>query len=321
MTKRVSLSARRFLIFRAPLLLIPGTWAMSQSPGKSTQLPGDETPVISADSRLVVVHASVRRRNGEIVPNLGKSNFTVYEDGHRQSITVFRAGDVPVAAGLVVDNSGSMKSKRADVIAAAVEFAHASNPQDQMFVINFNEHVRFGLADSQSFSSSAAELEQALERAVPEGETALYDAISAGLIHLQKSDCERKVLIVISDGGDNASHHSFEGLMKEVRGADAGIYAVGLFDGDDRDSNPRILNRLARSTGGEAFLPQVRSELVAICRRIAKDIRTQYTIGYSPANTRFDGRFRRIKVSASDLAGQPMIVRARVGYIASDEPR
>jgi Ca-activated chloride channel family protein len=320
MNKRVSRSARRFLIFRAPLLLLPQVWAPCEYPGEF-QSPGDGEPLISVDARLVVVHASVRSRNGEIVSGLGKSDFIVYEDGHRQSISFFREGDVPVAAGLVVDNSGSMKSKRADVTAAALEFALASNPQDQMFVINFNEHVRFALTDSKAFSSSVAELKQALERATPEGETALYDAIGTGLIHVQKSDFERKALIVISDGGDNASHRSLEELLREVRGTDAAIYTVGVFDENGRDSNPRTLHRLAGSTGGEAFFPRTPSEVVRICRQIAKDIRTQYTIGYSPANTRFDGRFRRIKVRASDPTGRPLVVRTRTGYVASGETR
>ena len=314
MTKRTSLSARRFLIFRAPLFLLPQMWAPAH-------LSGDETPLISVDSRLVVVYASVRSKSGAIVSGLGQSDFAVYEDGRRQSVSVFRAVDVPVAVGLVVDNSGSMRSKRADVITAAIEFVLSSNPDDRMFVINFNEHVRFGLAGNNAFSGSVAELQQALERSAPEGETALYDAIGAGLTHLQKSDFERKVLIVISDGGDNASHRDLEKLLTEARRSDAAIYTVGLFDEDDRDSNPGILNRLARLTGGEAFLPHMPSEVVRICRTIAKDIRTQYIIGYSPANTRFDGRFRRIRVSASGLAGEPLVVRTRAGYIASDERR
>ncbi|HEY3823776.1 MAG TPA: VWA domain-containing protein [Bryobacteraceae bacterium] len=296
-------------------------WSLGEGPEESTQLPGEETPVISVDSRLVVVQASVRNRSGEIVSGLGKSDFTVFEDGHRQSISVFLEGDVPVAVGLVVDNSGSMKNKRADVTAASVELALSSNPRDRMFVINFNEHVRFGLPDGKAFSSSVAELEKALERATPEGETALYDAVSAGLSQLEKSDCERRVLIVVSDGGDNASHHNPEELLKEARRSDAVIYTVGLFDEDNRDSNPRTLHRLAGSTGGEAFFPRMPSEVVRICRQIAKDIRTQYTIGYSPANTRFDGRFRRIKVRASDTTGEPLSVRARAGYVASGETR
>lgn len=301
--------ARRFLILRAPLLLMSGltSWLSRAQ---------EIDPVISVDTHLVVLQASVRDASGRIVSGLGKESFHVTEDGRAETIGLFTNEEVPVAAGLVIDNSGSMRNKLSDVTAAALEFARASNPLDRIFVIHFNEHVNFDPEDGDLSASSAAEVKRALESAAPDGETALYDAIDAGLARLKKSDRERRVLIVISDGGDDASHHRLEEIVQNARQSDATIYTVGLFDEADPDRNPGLLRRLARLTGGEAFLPQTHAEIAQACRKIASDIRAQYTIGYSPSNRNFDGRYRRIQLAAVDRAGIRLSVRTRQGYLA-----
>jgi VWFA-related protein len=266
--------------------------------------------------RLVVLRASVRDKKGAILTGLRESNFNIVENGRPQHIGAFNFEDAPVAAGLVVDNSGSMKSKQRDVIAAAVEFARTSNPDDEMFVINFNERTAFGLADTKLFSASSADLERALLTPVPAGRTALYDAIGSALVDLRKSNLERKVLVVMSDGGDNASIRTFKQVLQDVAQSDVTIYMVGFFDEDDPDRNRRVLRQIASASGGEAFLPKSSAEAVTICRRIAKDIRSRYTISYSPSNQVFDGKYRDIRVTATGQRGEKLQVRTRAGYLA-----
>ena len=268
---------------------------------------------------LVVLHATVLDRKSGFVSGLQKEDFHVYEDGAPQLIRVFDHEDVPVAVGLAVDNSGSMGRKRKDVTSAALAFVRSSNPRDEMFVVNFNERVSFGLPYTQLFSASAVELEGALNDVPASGRTALYDAIEAGLNHLKKATLHKKVLIAVSDGGDNASHHKLGEVLDDAGRSDAIIYTVGLFDEAEEDRNPAVLSKIARATGGETFLPLETSQVVPICEQIAADIRNQYTIGYIPSNQKLDGTHRTIKVTATGRHGEKLLVRTRAGYIAPPE--
>jgi Ca-activated chloride channel homolog len=281
--------------------------------------PQPDTATFSAGVNLVVLHATVSDKKGGFVSGLQKENFQVFEDGSPQTIRVFQHEDVPVAVGLVVDNSGSMSRKRKDVTAAALAFVHSSNPQDEMFTVNFNERVSFGLPGTKLFSASAQELIVALNGVPAIGKTALYDAIDAGLAHLKKATLDKKVLIVISDGGDNASHHTLGQVLDEAERSDVIIYTIGLFDEYDEDRNPGVLKKVARATGGEVFLPEKTSAVVPICKRIAEDIRNQYTIGYIPSNQKFGNGYRAIRVIATGPHGEKYVVRTRTGYIASPE--
>jgi VWFA-related protein len=301
------------LLFFSLSLLIVAQRATAQSAAES------ESANFSADVSLVVLHATVRNRSGSFVSGLRQENFQVLEDGQPQTIRLFQHEDVPVAVGLVVDNSGSMRSKRKDVTAAALAFVRSSNPHDQMFVVNFNEHVMFGLPNTALFSASPAELEAALNGVPAAGKTALYDAILAGLDHLKKATLDKKVLIVVSDGGDNASHHTLPHVLEAAGRSDAIIYTIGLFDPYDEDSNPGVLKKIARATGGEAFFPKETSEVVEICERIATDIRNQYTIGYIPSNRKFDNAYRTIRLVATGSHGQKYLVRTREGYLAAPD--
>jgi Ca-activated chloride channel homolog len=271
------------------------------------------------DVNLVVLHATVRDRKGGFVSGLKKDDFRVFENGVRQEIQVFQFEDVPVAVGLVVDNSGSMQRKRQDVTAAAVAFARSSNPKDQMFVVNFNEQVSLGLPDTELFSASTPELLEALNGVPAMGRTALYDAVEEGLEHVEKSTINKKVLIVVSDGGDNASRHTLAQVLDTAARSDVIIYTIGLFDEYDEDRNPGVLKKIARATGGEAFMPRETSQVVPICLRIAEDIRNQYTIGYVSTNQKLDNTYRRIAVTARGPHGEKLMVRTRAGYIASPE--
>ncbi|MGD0012975.1 MAG: VWA domain-containing protein [Bryobacteraceae bacterium] len=276
---------------------------------------------ISVDVALVVLHAAVSDRQGGFVSNLGQQDFEVYEDGVPQHIRLFRNEDVPVTVGLVVDHSTTMRPKLEEVAAAARTFVRSSNRQDEMFVVNFNEIVSLGLPGRIRFTDSTAELENAITTAPTGGKTALYDAIAKALEELQASSRDKKVLIVVSDGGDNASARSLDQVMKLAEQSSVVIYTVGLFDEQDPDRNPAVLKRLAQATGGEAFLPDQLSEVVTICKRIARDIRHQYIIGYVPTNAARDGAHRTIRVVAQAAGHGKLLVRTRTGYIAGAEAR
>jgi VWFA-related protein len=273
---------------------------------------------IAVNVDLVVLQATVRDHKGSIVSDVREQDFEVYEDGVRQSIRLFKHEDIPVTVGLVIDHSGSMHHKLPDVVAAARTFVRSSNPEDQMFVVNFNEHVTLGLPGEMSFSNRSEELESAIWRTSTAGQTALYDAVAEALERLRAGSRDKKVLIVISDGGDNASVHSLAEVLKMAGQSSAVVYTIGIFDQQDEDQNPGVLRHLARATGGEAFFPEQLDEVVPICERIARDIRHQYTIGYFPTSKAQPGVYRAIRVTANGPAGK-LSVRARSGYIAGGE--
>jgi Ca-activated chloride channel homolog len=284
---------------------------LSQAPSH----PRDEY-TLRVDVNVVVLHATAQDRKNTLVSGLDKDNFQVYEDGVLQPIKYFSHEDIPVTVGLVVDNSGSMRPKRRDVIAAALTFARSSNPQDQMFVVNFNERVSFGLPGNIAFTDQVGQLQVALSRVAADGETALYDAIAVALEHLKKGDRDKKVLVVVSDGGDNASKYKLPEIMTMVGQPYAIVYTIGIFDDQDADRNPGVLKRLAKDTGGEAFLPESLKDVGPICAQIARDIRNQYTIAYVPTNRKRDGSYRVVQVKASAPGHGHLSVRTRTGYFA-----
>jgi Ca-activated chloride channel family protein len=295
------------------LLITLSSLARAQEP-TSTSTADAYTIKVNVD--MVVLRATAQDSENILVSGLNQEDFQVYEDGVLQSIKYFSHEDIPVTVGLVVDNSGSMKPKRHDVIAAALAFARSSNPQDQMFVVNFNENVSFGLPGDIAFTDQPAQLQVALSRVAADGETALYDAVAIALEHLKKGNRDKKVLIVVSDGGDNASKHKLTEIMALVGQPGVTIYTIGIFDDQDADRNPVVLRRLAKATGGEAFLPEALKDVTPICERIARDIRNQYTIAYVPTNRKRDETYRVIQVKARARGYGRLSVRTRTGYFA-----
>ena len=273
---------------------------------------------IRVDVDLVVLPATVEGRHGQQVSDLKQTNFEVYEDRVQQRIQLFRHEDIPVTVGLVVDHSGSMREKLAEVTAGAHAFVRSSNAQDRMFVVNFNETVTLGLPDEIGFTANSEALEHAIWRSKAAGQTALYDAVIQGFARLQSGGRDKKVLVVISDGADNASAHRLAQVLEMAERSSAIIYTVGLFLPDDQDANPKVLYRLAQATGGESFFPQALDEVVKICERIAHDIRSQYTIGYVSSNVKRDGVYRSIRVAAQASGRGKLVVRTRRGYIAGE---
>ena len=271
---------------------------------------------IKVVAREVVLHATVTDHRGNFVFGLAPDNFRVYEDGVIQTIMYFTHEDIPVTVGLVVDNSGSMQTKRNEVTAGAEALVRSSNPHDEMFVVNFNENVSFGLPANLPFTDNIDQLQAALSRGVPSGETALNDAIAAALAHLKGGSRDKKVLIVISDGGDNASKNTDAAVRAAAAHADVVIYAIGIFDEQDGDQNPRALKQLAKGSGGEAFFPKQVKEVLPICEQIAREIRSQYTIAYVPADDALNGTYRTVAVKASAKGHGRLSVRTRAGYFA-----
>jgi VWFA-related protein len=265
---------------------------------------------------MVVLHATVLDHKNVLVSGLDKQNFQISEDGVPQQIKHFSHEDIPVTVGLVIDNSGSMGPKRSDVIAAALAFARSSNPKDQIFVVNFNDQVSFALPEKIPFTDNVAQLEMALSRVAAIGQTALYDAVDVALNHLSKGNRDKKVLIIISDGGDNASKHKLESILAMAKRADAIIYSIGIFDEQDGDQNPGVLRRFAEETGGAMFLPESSKDVVPICEHIARDIRSQYTLAYVPSNKSQDGTYRIVQVRAGAPGRGRLSVRTRQGYFA-----
>jgi Ca-activated chloride channel homolog len=273
---------------------------------------GDYTLKLNSD--MVILSATVLDRHNALVSGLQKDDFQIYEDGALQQIRQFSHEDIPVTVGIVVDNSGSMGPKRNDVIAAALAFAGSSNPQDQIFIVNFNERVSLALPADTPFTGRKDQLQLALSSIQAAGETALYDGIAVALDHLKLAGRDKKVLILISDGGDNASKHTLAQVIAMAKQSTAIIYAIGIFDEQDGDQKPAVLERLARETGGEVFFPESSRQVAAICERIARDIRNLYTLTYVPAIASQDGRYRAIQVKASARGRGRLLVRTRAGY-------
>jgi Ca-activated chloride channel homolog len=312
-------AAARAIALPVLLMAMTGSAGYQAPPVSPDQAPGSFR--LSVDVALVELHASVTTRDGGFVSGLGAPDFEVYGGGVRQPIRIFSSEDIPVTVGLVVDHSTTMRPKLAEVTAAARTFVRSSNREDEMFVVNFNERVSLGLSGGNRFTNNTDELENAITAGPLQGMTALYDAIAKALGELQEASRDRKVLIVVSDGGDNASASSLDHVMKLAAQSSAVIYTVGLFDEQDPDRNPAVLRRLAQANGGEAFFPKQLGEVVAICERIARDIRHQYTIGYVPIKPGRDGAYHAIRVTAQAKGHDRLSVRTRTGYIAGDGPQ
>jgi len=254
-----------------------------------------------------------------IVTSLDKGDFSVFEDGHPQIITSFRHEDIPVAMGIVVDNSGSMREKRQKVNAAALNLVRASNPDDEVFIVNFNDEYYL----DQDFTANINKLKAGLEKIEARGGTALYDAVVASADHLKKeAKLEKKVIFVVTDGDDNESAETLEQAVRRLQG-DGGptVYTIGILEKEEHPKHAkRALQIMSERTGGLAFFPQTLDEVDAISRTVAHDIRTQYTIGYKPTTPKTQGGYRQVKVDARAHNYGKLTVRTKSGYYAGSEP-
>jgi VWFA-related protein len=275
-----------------------------------------EQYTIAIDVDLVVFNVTVTDAKGRQVSGLEAGDFRIFEEGRLQDVKLFRPEDTPASVGLIIDNSGSMRAKQEEVAKAALDFVTASNPEDEMFVVNFNEHAYLGLR-STPFTNNVDLLRAALT-AVPAGLTALYDALATGIEHLKKGTRDRKALVVLSDGGDNASRRSLDEALQIAQRSNATIYTIGIYDLTDQDRKPRVLRKIAQLTGGRAYFPRSLGEIEQVWRDIAGGIRSQYTIGYFSSDSRRDGGFRKVKIIASRKGNRALRVTTRDGYVAPD---
>ena len=277
----------------------------------------DGSAVFRTDTRLVVLHVTVVDKTGHLVTTLPQNAFQVYENGVQQQLKVFRREDVPVSMGLIVDNSGSMRDKRAKVEAAALALVKASNPQDEVFVVNFNDEAFL----DKEFTSDVKQMEEGLARIDSRGGTAMRDAIRMSIDHLkEKAKKDKKVLVVVTDGNDNSSQINLENLVRAAQQSETIIYTIGLLSEEERREAKRAkraLDALAEATGGQSYYPKELSQVESVCTQVAHDVRNQYILAYTPSNQALDGTFRTIKVIAN--APNRPTVRTRSGYYATPE--
>jgi VWFA-related protein len=270
----------------------------------------------TADTRLVVLHATVVDKRGKLLTDLQQSAFHVFEDGVEQPLKIFRREDVPVSMGIVVDNSGSMRDKRRKVEEAAMALVKASNPQDEIFVVNFNDEAYLDV----DFTSDAKKLEDGVARIDSRGGTAMRDAIDLAMDHLKKARRDKKVLVVVTDGNDNASEITLERLIQRAQQREVGVYTVGLLDEEERREAKRAkraLDSITEATGGHSYYPKDVDDVGKFTLDVAHEIRNQYTLAYSPSKADLDGTFRQVRVTVN--AKDKPRVRTRTGYYASPE--
>ncbi len=275
--------------------------------------------VFKKDVDEVLLHASVIDEKQHIVTNLDRGAFTVFEDGKQQSIISFHNEDIPVSMGIIIDNSGSMREKRAKVNQAVLNLVRASNPRDEVFIVNFNDEYYL----DQDFTNDLLKLKEALEKIDARGGTALYDAVVASADHLKRNArLEKKVLFVVTDGEDNASNGNLEQAVKQLQEENGpSVYAIGILGDEEHPKRAkRALEIIAQRTGGIAFFPKTLDEVDEISRTVAHDIRTQYTIGYKPTNPRGAGGFRTVRIEAKSKGHGKMVVRTKSGYYAGVQP-
>jgi Ca-activated chloride channel family protein len=300
----------------------PASNAGGNAAGTPAQEPesGDSgTFVFRKQVEEVVLHASVIDDKQHIVTTLDKGDFNVYENGSPQTITSFHHEDIPVAMCIVVDNSGSMREKRQKVNAAALNLVRASNADDEVCVVNFNDEYYL----DQDFTSNITKLKQGLEKIEARGGTALYDAVVASAQQLKTfAKLEKKVIFVVTDGEDNESAETLEQAVRRLQGEGGPtVYSIGILEGEEHQKHAkRALQLMSERTGGIAFFPKTLDEVDAISRAVAHDIRTQYTIGYKPSTPKSQGGYRQVKVDARSRSFGKLVVRTKSGYYAGAEP-
>jgi VWFA-related protein len=275
-------------------------------------------PTFRSSSELVVLHVSVRDRGGRYITGLDKGAFTVIDDGKPQTLEMFSADEVPATVGFLIDNSNSMRPNRERLVASSVAFARNSHPQDEIFVLTFNETVRRAWGPAIVADMNPEAFASAMTTAITaRGMTAIYDGILAGVERLHHARHTRQVLIVVSDGGDNASTATMEQAVQQVHESDATVYTVAVIDRLVKGGNLGLMKRLARATGGDFHEPRDVDDVPEAFEKIARDIRSAYTLAYVPTASGVDAAARRrrtvrVYVRAGD--GRVINVRTRDGY-------
>lgn len=277
---------------------------------------GQDRPTFSTRAQLVLLHVTVKDRRDGYIAGLDQRNFSIFDNDQPQEIRFFLDEDAPVTIGLLIDSSGSMQPNRPLVVAASSSFVETSNPRDEVFALAFNDDVRPALPPSAPFTNDAATLRGALSHAfTPQGRTALYDGIVKGLEYVNSGSHPRKMLVIVSDGADNASEATLDQVVPLLQASNVVVYAIGLTDPLEGSAHPARLKRLTDVTGGETFLPRNPSQVSNVLQQIARDIRHTYVVAYEP-NDRADAEgLHRIRVTVTDERRSRFVVRTRGGYL------
>jgi Ca-activated chloride channel homolog len=310
---------KRFTFVVFTFTLLAGTFMIfPQDQPRKEKGPGF---TLNVDVNLVVLHVSVVDEKDNLVKTLRQQDFTVIEDKVEQQISLFKQEDVPVSVAMVIDNSGSMRTKRERVNKAALSFAKTSKPEDEFFLVNFNDQAFIDL----DFTKNRQELTDALDNIDARGGTALYDALYLSLEHLKQGNEDKKILLLVSDGEDRDSRYKFESVLEYARESNASIYVLGLFDKEEERTRAqqhaiKNLKELALETGGKPYFPESLDEVEAICKEIAYEIRNQYTLAYRPTNQHKDGTWRSVHIKLNNNQGaKKLIARTKRGYYAPTE--
>jgi Ca-activated chloride channel family protein len=302
------------------ILFLSGAIAVLSSSNLANPIAGSiSQKPISVTTELVAIPVSVTDHDGNFVSGLTKSNFQIVESNPPREIVLFEQEDTPVSVGLLIDHSGSMESKLPNVVTSISGFTRSSNPQDEMFVVNFGDEARVQPMAGKDFTSDPSEITRAVAMAA-EGRTALYDAVSAGLNHLRSAHWQKRALLLVSDGGDNASRYKYSQVLAQARQSQVSIYAIGLVDEWGEEENPHILEQLCKDTGGIAFFPRTASAAIEATKAIARDLREQYMLAFAPDTLKGDGSFHKIQVRVNTPQHGKLHVRARAGYSTGNSP-
>jgi Ca-activated chloride channel homolog len=307
-------------------LLLPGAAllrAQDAGAGPVAPLPAapqknQKSKPLKTETDLTLVGATVTDPLGRLVTGLEQSDFRAFEDGVEQEIVHFASEDVPVSIGVIFDMSGSMSNKIDKSRNAAVQFFRTANPQDEFFLVDFNDRAQL----VSPFTASVDDLQNRMLYTSAHGMTALFDGVYLGLSQMRGAHNTKKALLIISDGGDNHSRYTETEIRKFVREADVQIYVIGNFDTDggrttEERNGPSLLEDMTEMTGGRLFIVQRLEELPDIATKISMELRNQYVLGYRPSNAAHDGKWRKVKVKLRPLKGMPpLTVYAKTGYLA-----
>ena len=298
----------------------------STTPEEPSEEPKGFKIGVSVD--LVLMYTTVVDVNGQFVSGLKQEDFKIFEDGVRQSINSFSQEDVPVSMGILLDLSLSMRKKIDQVNKAALAFIRASNPQDQVFLIGFNESAEL----LQDFTGDIDEISDSLENAAVMGSTAIYDAIYLGVQKAHTGSKPKKAIVVITDGEDRDSYYKLDELVAKVQESDVQVFCVGFLNAvpekglfgrwskTEPEKAHNALQRISEETGGKAFFPTAVTDIHSIVSEIASELRNQYSIGYQSSNSARDGTFRRVKIELSGIDPSNRLLRFRRGYYAPKQP-
>lgn len=314
---------KRASIYGVVFILAAFSWfsvcALAQTGSQDTSV-----PTFQAHADLVLIPVTVTDNMNRFVLGLQKDDFELFEDGVKQSVTLFSDEDAPLSVGVVFDKSGSMSNKLDASRNATKQLLSVLSKEDEAFLVEFADVVTV----PSGFTSHVDELRNALANAHAEGQTAMLDGINSGLLEMKKAKNNRKAIVIVSDGGDNSSHYTAKQIESLVREADVQIYAMGVFEPvitssltQEEISGPRLLSEIASQTGGRAYAAAVPGDMPSVANRIAIELRNQYVLGYYPKNKARDGKYRNVevKVSSPQGLGSPIKVHWRLGYYAPSQ--